>query len=87
MMKVLDVTKATSDEWQMFDTVGYIQVDIHTGGTWTLQWRSSEDIAIWIPMDITFTAVGAKDFNAPRGVTMRLAGGTVGARATVWGVQ
>ena len=59
-------------------------VDVHTGGTWTLQERVPD--RTWIDSDITFDDVGVKAFWASQEMEYRLSGGTIGAEAFATGV-
>lgn len=97
MQQILATTEAVSKTWKprsgshdwsgRADVTGRQQVivDVHTGGTWTVQARIASD-GIWIDTDITFDDVGIKAYWASNELEYRLSGGTLGAQAHVTSV-
>ena len=92
---ILDVTDAIGQTFRLVDQLTLpgttyfvlgrqeILVDLHVGGTWTLQIESPG--GIWIDTDITFVDVGVKALWVTQSARYRLTGGVPGARAYVTG--
>ena len=59
-------------------------IDRYQGGTWTLQ--ALTPWGDWVDTNVTFDSDGIKAFVTDFGITYRLAGGDVGARAVATGV-
>lgn len=78
---IIDTTDATGDDFYAQAEIIIVKVDVHTGGTWTLQSRSPD--GVYVDLDITFTDVGEKALHAAVGGRYRLNGGSVGAKAFV----
>lgn len=84
MRQVLHETQSTSDVWTTAGGPGWVLVEQHGGGTWTLQVRAPVG-GSWIDLDIEFDNDGLQDYSVPAGSSLRLTGGTAGASATAWG--
>lgn len=80
---VLSSTQTTSDTFVLTGYIGWVSVENHQGGTWTLQYES-EDGTSWISTNRTWDSDGVQNFQLPPLINLRLTGGTVGATARAW---
>ena len=81
--QVLTVTQITSGWWKHTGAEMMIEMSLHTGGIWTVQFESAHASGTWIDTDVTFDDVGQLVFRGSRDSKYRLHGGTVGAAAYI----
>ena len=82
MTEILSTTDASGDAFAA--TGGHTTVLLDTfveGNPWILQVESPNKV--WVNTDIVFTGVGIQDFTTVAGLSYRLSGGAMGARAYV----
>ena len=86
-IQILSETQAVSETFRLPGGVGFILMDNHAGGTWILEARSPENQ--WVPLGgpagVEFDEPGMSALHCASTLDYRLRGGTVGARAWLYG--
>lgn len=81
--QVLTETQATSGWWKHTGYEMMIEMSLHTGGTWVVQFESAHAAGTWIDTDVEFDDAGQQVVRGSSDSKYRLHGGTVGAAAYI----